>query len=277
MRRPLASLFGPALAICAGVALTCAGGVERSAHAQASVVDSVVAPAPVVSAKQPQIGLSTLAPQSIDNDDPKYPPAYFYKPRSGRSMKPVLVYLHGRDGDPAAGCRDWARVGTEFGWVLCPSGQELRAAGLRGWGNDPVHSHDNVMGALMALRKKFGRRVQLYGNVLIGFSEGAFIAQNLGEHEPKTFNRWLIIASCDRYFGYDKSVLETARKRIKRVYLWTGELDMVAPESQLAFEHLKSLKIPVRLNVPKGYWHAIPSETMGQNFRKALRWLVSAK
>jgi predicted esterase len=266
------------LALAGGVALVVAVPSVRSAHAQSSVVDSVVAPAPVATPPpQQQIGLTGPVPQAIDNDDPQYPPAYFYKPRSGRSMKPVLVYLHGRDGDPAAGCRDWAKVGTEFGWVLCPSGQEPRAAGLRGWGNDPQHSHDNIMGALMGLRKKFGRRVQLYGNVLIGFSEGAFIAQNLGEHEPKTFNRWLIIASCDRYFGYDKTVLENARKRIKRVYLWTGELDMVAQESQQTFDHLKSLKISVKLNVPKGYWHAIPSETMGQNFRKALRWLVSAK
>jgi predicted esterase len=226
-------------------------------------------------AKQGQVGLSTVAPQTIEN--PGFPSAYFYKPRSGRSMKPVIVYLHGRGAIPGDGCRDWARVGTEFGWVLCPSGQEDRGGGSRGWGNDPVSSQKNVMGALLALRNKFGRRVQLYGNVIIGFSEGAFIAQNIGEHEPKTFNRWLIIASCDRYFGYDKTVLEEARKKVKRVYLWTGEMDQVVNESKATFEHLRALKIPVKLNVPMGYWHAIPSETMGQNFRKALKWLVSAK
>jgi predicted esterase len=225
--------------------------------------------------KQGQVGLSTLAPQAIEN--PGFPDAYYYKPRSGRSMKPVIVYLHGRGGNPAEGCRDWAKVGTEFGWVLCPSGQEDRGGGSKGWGNDPINSQKNVEGALLALRKKFGRRVQLYGNVLIGFSEGAFIAQNIGEHDPKTFNRWLIIASCDRYFGYDKTILETAKKKIKRVYLWTGEMDMVVNESNATFEHLKALKVPVKLNVPKGYWHAIPSDTMSQNFRKALKWLVTAK
>ena len=39
----------------------------------------------------------------------------------------------------------------------------------------------------------------------------------------------------------------------------------------------KKVKVAVKLNIPKGYWHAIPSDTMAQNFRKALRWLVSAK
>ncbi|GAC1519240.1 MAG: hypothetical protein NVS3B10_21040 [Polyangiales bacterium] len=270
MRRPLRKLVALAAPFALALALIEGAPNGRLARAQGSVAESVVS-----SAKQGQLGLAVAAPQSLEN--PGFPDAYYYKPRSGRSMKPVLVYLHGRDGDPAAGCRDWAKVGTEFGWVLCPSGQEARGSGLRGWGNDPQHSTQNVLGALQSLRQKFGRRVQLYGNVMIGFSEGAFIAQVIGEHEPKTFNRWLIIASCDRYFGFDKTVLEEARRKIKRVYLWTGEMDMVAPESQQAFEHLRALHVPVKLNVPKGYWHAIPSETMGQNFRKALRWLVAAK
>ena len=41
---------------------------------------------------------------------PGYPAAHFYKPRSGRKMKPVVVYLHGRGGNPEEGCRQWAKV-----------------------------------------------------------------------------------------------------------------------------------------------------------------------
>lgn len=215
------------------------------------------------------------APQTLEN--PGFPAAHFYKPRSGRKMKPVVVYLHGRGGNPEEGCRQWAKVATEFGWLLCPAGQEDRGPGSRGWGNDPINSQKNVMGALTALRAKFGRKVQLYGNVLIGFSEGAFIAQNVGQKDPKTFNRWLIVASCDRYFGYDKTVLEEARKKLKRIYLWTGENDMVVKESTATFEHLRSLKVKVKLNVAQGYGHEIPAATMTQNYRKALRWLVAAK
>jgi predicted esterase len=134
-----------------------------------------------------------------------------------------------------------------------------------------------VLGALQSLRKKFGKRVQLFGNVLIGFSEGAYVAQNIGQRETKTFNRWLIIASCDRYFGYDKTVLHDAKKKIKRVYLWTGETDGVVKESEATYEHLKSEGISVKLNVAKGYGHQIPVDTMTQQFRKAIRWLLAAK
>ncbi len=219
--------------------------------------------------------LSAVAPMTIEN--PGFPAAYYYKPRSGRKMKPVIVYLHGRGGNPDEGCRQWAKVATEFGWLLCPAGQEDRGPGARGWANDPVKSQKNVVGALESLRKKFGRRVQLYGNLLMGFSEGAFIAQYVGEHEPKTFNRWLIVASCDRYFGYDKTVLHEARKQVKRVYLWTGESDGVVNESQATHDHLKAEGIPVKLNVAKGYGHQIPVDTMTQQFRKAIRWLIAAK
>ena len=229
---------------------------------------------PLPSGTKPET-LASVAPQTLEN--PGFPAAYYYKPRSNRSMKPVIVYLHGRGGNPDEGCRQWAKVATEFGWLLCPSGQEDRGPGARGWNNDPFNSQRNVMGALAALRKKFGKKVQLRGNVLIGFSEGAFVAQNIGEREPSVFNRWLIVASCDRYFGYDKTLLQEARKKMKRVYLWTGESDGVVKESQATHDHLKAIGIPVKLNVAQGYGHEIPVPTMTQNFRKAIRWLLAAK
>jgi predicted esterase len=260
---------------CLTVALTLAATSALVFALPSRFESQAKAQAPSASVQDKYAGLSTVAPLTIEN--PGFPPAYYYKPRSGRKMKPVLVYLHGRDGNPEEGCRQWAKVATEFGWLLCPSGQEARAGGGRGWANDPINSQKNVMGALAELRKKFGRKVQLYGNVIMGFSEGAFVAQNIGEHETKTFNRWLIVASCDRYFGYDKTVLETAKKKVKRVYLWTGETDGVVAESQQAYEHLKGMGISVKLNVAKGYGHQIPIDTMGQQYRKAIRWLVAAK
>ena len=133
------------------------------------------------------------------------------------------------------------------------------------------------MGSLASLKKKFGKRVQLFGNVLIGFSEGAYVAQNIGPRESKTFNRWLIVASTEHYFGYDKNLLKEAKKNVKRVYLWTGEHDGVVKESELAHDRLRSDGYNVKLNIAKGFFHAIPNETMGQNYRKALKWLLAAK
>ncbi len=212
--------------------------------------------------------------QQIENAG--FPDAIYYKPRAGKAMKPVFVYMHGRGSEPAEHCRAWAKVVTEFGWLLCVVGQQPYEKGGRWWASDPITSQKNVMGALNSLRKKYGRRVQLYGNVLIGFSEGAVMAQYIGPRDPKTFNRWLILSAYDRYFG-DANALKENAKKVKRVYLWTGELDGGVPETKKAFERLRSEGVEVKLNVPKGFEHKIPHETMGQNFRKALRWLVTPK
>jgi predicted esterase len=166
-----------------------------------------------------------------------------------------------------------------MGWLLCPAGQEVRGLASNAWANDSATAERVVMGALQSLRRKYGRRVQLYGNVLIGFSEGAYVGQNIGVTQMKTFNRWLIMASCDRYFGGNLPLLEqeAKAKKLKRVYLWTGELDGVVFESKAAYEHLHKLGVNVRLNIPQGFWHAIPSETMEQNFKQPLKWLLAAR
>ena len=128
---------------------------------------------------------------------PGQPDAYYYKP-AVRGMKPVLMYLHGRGGNPAADCRKWARVGTQFGWVVCPSGPETTESGGRTWGNGAGYAQQILIKTIEALRAKYERKVQLYGNVLIGFSEGAFVAMQVGLADQKTWNRWLILGESDK-------------------------------------------------------------------------------
>jgi predicted esterase len=208
---------------------------------------------------------------------PGYPDAYYYKPRV-KGMRPVLMYLHGRGGNPLEDCRKWARVGTQFGWVVCPQGPEDRGDGTRAW-NNSVDAGKQVMDAtLHALRDKYNRRVQLRGNVLIGFSEGAFIAMQVGLHDPVTWNRWLILAANDQYWwGDTDGLLEKNRNRFKRVYLFTGENDEVAENTVRVGEELKKERIPVKVRIAPGLGHEIPGDRMVTNYRRPLLWLVSAK
>ena len=74
----------------------------------------------------------------------------------------------------------------------------------RAWDNNWPSAHHATMAAISALRDKYGRRVQLWGNTLIGFSEGAYAAMNVGVREPRTFNRWLILAASSKYWGGDR-------------------------------------------------------------------------
>jgi predicted esterase len=203
--------------------------------------------------------------------------AYYYKPRV-RGLRPVLMFLHGRGGNPAEDCRKWAKVGTQFGWVVCPQGPEDRGDGTRAWNNSVPTGKAIMEGALHALREKYNRRVQLRGNVLIGFSEGAFIAMQVGLHDPVTWNRWLILAANEQYWwGDTEQVLHENRNRYKRVYLFTGENDEVAESTVRVGDALKKEQIPVKVRIAPGLGHEIPGDRMVTNYRRPLLWLVSAK
>ena len=206
---------------------------------------------------------------------PGYADAFYYRPR-GRGLKPVIVYLHGRGGNPAEDCRKWARVGTQFGWVLCPSGPEDRGDGARGWANNASIGGVIAKAALDALRTEFHRRVQLRGNVLIGFSEGAFVAMQVGLHDPQTWSRWLILAANDQYWWGDaKDLLAENRRRIARVYLLTGETDEVAPNTLRVADMLKETKIQHKVRIAPGMGHEVPADRMRSTYRRPLAWLLA--
>ena len=207
---------------------------------------------------------------------PGYADAFYYRPRGGRGMKPVIVYLHGRGGNPEEDCRKWARVGTQFGWMLCPSGPEDRGNGDRGWANNAQVGGEVAKAALESLRAEFKRRVQLKGNVLIGFSEGAFVAMQVGIRDPQTWSRWLILAANDQYwFGDAKALLDENRKRIRRVYLLTGETDEVAPNTLRVADILKDAKVPHKVHIAPGMGHEVPGDRMRSTYRRPLAWLLA--
>jgi len=202
------------------------------------------------------------------------PPAYYYAPLGGRGLRPVIVFLHGRGGNPQRDCEKWGRVGREFGWVVCPSGPEDRGGGARGWANNWIAAKEVVDKSVAALREKFGRRVQLRGNTLIGFSEGAFVAMNVGLREPEVFNRWLILAANDVYWGGSgESELRKQYSRIKRVYLLTGERDEVYNSTRRVFQLLDDAGVHVIMRIQLDLAHEIPEDRMRSLSRRPLRWL----
>ena len=204
-------------------------------------------------------------------------PAYYFEPTGpGRSsMRPVIVYLHGRGADPKYYCRRWSHVARDLGWLICPSGQEDRGDGKRGWGNNWIGGRNVVMRAIEGLRAKYGRRVQLYGNTLVGFSEGAFVAMNVGLREPHTFNRWLILGADTDYWGAaGLATLPEAKGRVRRVYLITGGHDEVVDDAAKVRRWLSEAGVPVRVTTPRDMGHEVALEAKPGMYQAALRWLA---
>jgi len=202
-------------------------------------------------------------------------PVYYYEPTgTGRlSMRPIVVYLHGRGGDAQADCRRWARVARRFGWLLCPSGPTPHNAG-RSWNNNWVSGQHAVMGAVQALRNQYGRRVQLYGNTLVGFSEGAYVAMNVGVRQPRTFNRWMILGADVSYWGGSGlEALKDAKSKVRRVVLITGGMDMVVDDTRTVAGWLEKEGVPLRIQTPGTLAHEVALERMTGMYESGLRWL----
>lgn len=207
---------------------------------------------------------------------PGAPDAYYYKP-SGRGTKPVIMYLHGRGGNPGEDCRKWARVASPFGWVVCPSGSGVNESGGRTWSNGTADAQRVIDATIDALRAKYKGKVQRRNNVLVGFSEGAWVAMNVGLKDQRTWSRWLILAASDAYWGDVTEALDKKKRKIERVYLLTGKNDGVAQNTLRVAETLKKVKVPVRVQLVAGMGHEVPSDRMISTYRRPLAWLINKK
>jgi predicted esterase len=203
--------------------------------------------------------------------------AFYFKPRA-KGPRPILMYLHGRGGNPAEDCRKWAKVGTQFGWVVCPSGPGSSETGGRTWSNGAGEAQKTIDSTIQALRAKYKGRVQRRGNVLIGFSEGAFVAMQVGLKDQRTWTKWLILGASDQYWGGDVTeALDSETRKLRRVYLLTGENDGVAQNTVRVGDTLKLNKVPVKVRLVPGLGHEVPSDRMVSTYRRPLAWLVAAK
>jgi len=209
-------------------------------------------------------------------DVPGAPEAYYYRPRA-KGPKPVIMYLHGRGGNPAEDCRKWAKVGTQFGWVVCPAGSGVTDTGGRSWTNGTLDAQRVVDATIEALKQKYPSKVQRRGNVLVGFSEGAWAAMNVGLKDQRTWNRWLILGASDAYWGDVREALEKDKRKVRRVFLLTGENDGVAPNTVRVGETLKKVNVPVKVKLVPGMGHEVPADRMVSTYRQPLAWLVAAK
>lgn len=206
---------------------------------------------------------------------PGYGNAYYYEPTGpGRlTLRPVMMYLHGRGGNPEADCKRWAAVARPLGWLVCPSGPGVMGNG-RGWNNNWTTAHRIAVATLNELRSKYGRRVQLYGNTLVGFSEGAYAAMNVGLREPRAFNRWLILAANSTYWGaLGQELLGDVKSRVRKVYLITGERDQVVEGTRKVREILRDNKVATRITTPADLGHKVDLDGRRELYRAALIWL----
>lgn len=206
---------------------------------------------------------------------PGMPDALFYRAALGGRRR-VFVYLHARNADPRDSCRQFSQVVPRFGWLLCPVGPGIGRDGQRQWNNNPILARQYATAAVRALFQRFPRRTRVTDNVLMGFSEGAFVAIQTGLNEPVMFPRWVIFAAHDRYLATEGDALPAARRALRKLYLITGRNDEVVGHSRRAAEQLRRDRLGrVELRILEGVGHQLPPAFV-PTVRAALQWVTRA-
>jgi predicted esterase len=202
------------------------------------------------------------------------PGAYYYHPTAGGRQR-VLVYLHARNADPRESCRRWHQSTPRFGWLLCPIGPVDRGNGRREWRNNAEYAHRESIAALEELYRLFPRRVRRHDNVIMGFSEGAYTAMNVGLMEPLTFPRWFIIAANDGYIDGEAERIARAQGSLQRIYLLTGATDGIVERTHRAHEMLRRAfgRRRVRIEILQGAGHELPPSFL-RTTRNILYWVT---
>jgi pimeloyl-ACP methyl ester carboxylesterase len=136
-----------------------------------------------------------------------------YAPRKNVQNATTVVYLHGIHGLAKNGC-PWLRDGaTEVGWLVCPDANVHLSNDTFSWGGSTSDKRAVVARAESAVHTNGP-------SVLVGFSQGAFVAVELIEARQGSY-RGLVLLSAT----VDPRARDLAAAGVKRVVLGAGELD----------------------------------------------------
>ena len=160
-------------------------------------------------------------------------------PPRAASAKATYVYLHGIHGRAENGC-PWMHDGAEdMGWLVCPHANTKNEDGTYSWGGSLL-SQRAVVARAEAVAHEAGADAD-QPSVLVGFSQGAYLAMNLVRARFGR-TRGLVLIGAD--VTPDRKTLEAAG--VTRVVLAAGELDGSFWPMKRAAKKLEAEGMPVR-------------------------------
>jgi predicted esterase len=196
-----------------------------------------------------------------------YPPS----PRAlgSGSSAPVVTMLHGMCSEPAATCELGRTAATAVGWFVCPTGNAScgDAADWTGRGETKAAFLDQSLAALDQAYGPFVARGS--GDVLIGFSRGAFVARDVAYVRP---NRWVGLVLLGAAMVPDAARLKASG--IRRVVLGAGDFDGARPTMLKAAAVLSRAGLPTRFVSLGPIYHALPRD-LDRILADALEWVRS--
>lgn len=156
-----------------------------------------------------------------------------FPPRAPSPSRPLtVVYLHGIHGRAENGC-PWLREGaSELGWLVCPGANEPLANGTFSWAGTAADQRNVVARAERAAQAQGADPER--ATVLVGFSQGAFVALDLATRHLGHYGGLVLIGA---NVAPSRATLEASG--VERIVLAAGDLDGASGPMKRATERLR--------------------------------------
>lgn len=196
----------------------------------------------------------TLIPPSSLNESPVMPP--------------LTTMLHGMCGSGANICQTTSDLVTPGGYLICPSGNVSCGDGWSDWHGTGAEKAAFIDDAIGVAEDRLGvADDRTRGDVLMGFSRGAFVARDVA-YESK--GRWVGLVLIGAAMTPDAEKLAAAG--IRRVVLASGDFDGAKKTMMAARNRLCAKGIPARFVSLGPIPHALPSD-LEARLGDSLEWV----
>jgi predicted esterase len=183
---------------------------------------------------------------------------------------PVVMMLHGMCGDPLSICEFWNQAGREGSWLVCPGGN-VACGGARDWSGSGEVKAAALDESLAVVDEAYGSFIDhSQGDILIGYSRGAFVARDVVYARPGRFRGLIFLGALMRP---DAARLKASG--VRRVVFAAGEWDMARPAMMRSAAALTGAGLPSRYVSLGKIGHALPDD-LEAILRDALRWIREA-
>jgi hypothetical protein len=187
------------------------------------------------------------------------------------ASRPLVTMLHGMCSEPLPTCELARGAATEVGWYACPTGNGHcgTAADWAGSGAVKAEFLAESLAELDAMR--LGRRGAEAGDVLIGFSRGAFVARDVAY---ELAGRWVGLVLIGAALVPDADRLRD--HGIRRVVLAAGDFDGARPTMVKAAAALTRRGLPARFVSLGPIYHTLPAD-LDARLAPEIAWLRAAE
>jgi len=186
----------------------------------------------------------------------------------GETALPTMTVLHGACSDVAWTCEQIHHAAPAGFLVACPTGNASCGEGAD-WVGDAQTKAEQVDAAMDSVRATLGiEDVGGAGNILVGFSRGAFVARDIVYARPGRYCGLVLIGAA---LTPDPALLRASG--IRRVVLAAGDLDGAAPTMKSARDKLERGGVEARFVSLGKVYHTLPDDTSAR-LEDALRWVA---